>query len=100
VLVAVPEARGGAARVAKRVDVQVAELVGVGDEFGEGGGGVRVINVPLLPKACHDEMIFDDEGDELAVFRADVKPLEDGQGDLDAALGVSLDAAGLADVVE
>jgi len=65
VLVAVPEAGRGAASVAEGVDVEVAEFVRVWDQFGESGGGSGVIDIPLLPKACHDEVVFYDKSDNF-----------------------------------
>ena len=61
ILVAVPEAGRRAAGVAKRVDVEIAQLLGVSDELGKCSGSLGVIYIPLLPESCHHEMIFDDK---------------------------------------
>ena len=67
VLVAVPEVGRGAAGVAEGVDVEVAQPIGVPDQFGKCGGSAGVIYVPLLPESCHHEMILDDEEDQFPV---------------------------------
>src|SRR5690606_28029836 len=43
VFVTIPQARRGAARVAKRVDVEIAQALGVADEFGKSSGSVGII---------------------------------------------------------
>ena len=100
VFVAVPEVDGGAARIAERVDVEHPQALGIEHEIGEGGGGVGVIDIPLLPESCHHQMIFDDECDNRPGIGGDAEALKQRLGEADAAFGVAADALGLADVVE
>ena len=100
VLVTIPEVGGGAAGVAKGVDVEVPQALGVAHEFGEGSRGLGVIYIPLLPEACHRQMILDGERHEFLALGGDAEALEERSGEPHAALGVALDGLGLADVVE
>ena len=82
------------------MDIKVPQALGVADKFGKGSGGLGVIDIPLLPEACHREMIFDREQHELAALVRNAETLQQGTSEANAAFGMALDGFGLADVVE
>ena len=82
------------------MDVEHPQALGVEHQFGEGGGGVGIIDVTLLPESCHRQMIFDDEDGNGSGFRGEAEAFQQRFGEPDAAFGVALDALGFADVVE
>lgn len=100
VLVAVPEAGRRPARVAERMDVEVAQAVGVTDHLCEGSRRIGIINIPLLPKPCHDQMIFDDEEDKFAAGGVDFHPVQERPGDGDPAFGMSFDPPRFSDIMK
>src|SRR5258708_10171 len=46
----------------------------------------------LLPKACHDQMIFDDKCNDLAAFTVNLHSFQERFGDAYTALGVVFDS--------
>jgi len=80
------------------MDIEVPEAFGVAHEFGKSNGGLRVIDIPLLPESCHRKVIFDGERDQFPAFRGDAEALQQRKGEPHAGLGVALDALGFADV--
>ena len=100
VLVVVPQAGRGSAGVAEGMDVKMPQPVGVANQFSKCSRSLGIIYVPLLPKACHHEMIFDHKGYKFATLWADLQSFEQREGDFDSFFGVALDAVGLADVMQ
>jgi hypothetical protein len=100
VFITIPKAGGSAAGITKRVNEEIAEFLGVVHQFGKCSGSFWVIYIPLLPKPCHNEMIFDDKGNNLTAFGGNMEAFEERTGDLHPAFAVALDAASFANIMQ